>query len=212
MRVAAGAAVVAVAEAPLVVWAPHATLFVALDAGAARLAEPEGPVQPAATLGGEPAGRVALARRAPLGDATRAQSLADCALAAYLAAAGRRLVDAAAEHARARRQFGHAIGSFQAVAHPLADAVIGLDAAATLARVAAWEWDAGEPGTRARAAAARLSASRAAERAAHASHQVFGALGITVAGPAFHVSRRILQLAHATFGAAAAREALEAAP
>ncbi len=86
------------------------------------------------------------ARRKLLGDATRALALAQIAAAAYLAAAGRRLVDAAADHAKTRRQFGRAIASFQAVSHPLADAVIALDAAATLARVAAWEWDAQRAG------------------------------------------------------------------
>jgi hypothetical protein len=39
----------------------------------------------------------------------------------------------------------------------------------------------------------------------HVCHQVFGAIGITLEGPAFHVSRRIRQLA-AWPGEAAARE------
>ncbi len=191
---AAGTLVAAVGEPPILGWAPCAQRFVEVAGGEAWLAEPEGAIEPVATLGGEPAGRVRLARRAPLGAIAWAQALADLAGAAYLAAAGRALVDAAAEHARARKQFGRPIGAFQAVAHPLADAVIALDAAATLARVAAWEWDEADPRAGARAAAARLSAARASERAAHAAHQVFGALGVMRDGPAFFASRRVLQL------------------
>jgi alkylation response protein AidB-like acyl-CoA dehydrogenase len=193
-RLAAGALVAAVGEPPIVVWAPLAQRFIEVAEGRAWLAEPDGPIEVVTTLGGDPAGRLGLARRAELGACDRAQALADVAGAAYLAAAGRALVDAAADHARVRKQFGRAIGGFQAVAHPLADAVIALDAAATLARVAAWEWDERDSRAGARAAAAWLSASRAAERAAHAAHQVFGALGAMRDGPAFFASRRILQL------------------
>jgi len=206
--VAEGRARIAVGAPPLVAWAPVAQLFVEVEGERAWLAEPRGAIEPVATLGGEPWGRVALARRVDLGDAGRAHALADLALGAWLAAAGRRLVDAAAEHARTRRQFGRAIADFQAVSHPLAGAAIDLDAAATLARVAAGLWDEIDTGARRMAGAARLSAARASLRAAHAAHQVFGALGITVDGPAFHVSRRIRQLASAPPGLDAARAAL----
>ena len=53
---------------------------------------------------------------------------------------------------------------------------------------------AGRARARASAAAARLSAGRAAIAAAHTCHQLFGAIGITLEGPVFHVSRRIRQL------------------
>ena len=59
-----------------------------------------------------------------------------------------------------------------------------------------------------RAAAARLSARRAALEAAHVCHQLFGALGIVLEGPVFHVSRRIRQLASQAPGEGPAREAL----
>jgi len=206
--VAAGEAIVSVGTPPLLPWAPIAQLFVEVDGDAAWLAEVDGAIEPVATLGGEPWGRVALARRAPLDATARAHALGNLALAAYLGAAGRRLIEAAAEHARARRQFGRAIASFQAVSHPLADCVVALDAAATLARVAAWEWDAEEPSASMRSATARLSASRAAERAAHAAHQVFGALGVMRDGPAFYASRRILQLVASPPGLSPARATL----
>ena len=49
-------------------------------------------------------------------------------------------------------------------------------------------------------------ATRAAVDAAHTCHQLFGAVGITVEGPVFHVSRRILQLASQPPALAGARE------
>jgi len=207
-RVATGEAIVSVGSPPLLPWAKVAQVFVEVDGDAAWLAEARGAIEAVAVLGGEPWGRATLVRRAALGATARAHALGNLALAAYLGAAGRRLVDAAAEHARARRQFGRAIAGFQAVAHPLADAVIALDAAATLARVAAWEWDTGAGAAAMRAAAARLSASRAAEHAAYAAHQTFGALGVTSDGPAFFASRRILQLTASVPGPSPARATL----
>ena len=91
-----------------------------------------------------------------------------------------------------------------------------LAGAATLARAAAFRFDraGGEalaPDAIAAAGAARLSAARAALGAAHACHQVFGAIGITLEGPVFHVSRRIRQLASDPARDASARAAVLAA-
>ena len=58
------------------------------------------------------------------------------------------------------------------------------------------------------AAGARLSAARSAVAAAHVCHQLFGAQGITLEGPVFHVSRRIRQLASQAPGDASARGVL----
>jgi alkylation response protein AidB-like acyl-CoA dehydrogenase len=137
----------------------------------------------------------------------RAFALHDIACAAYLAAAGAALVARAALHARTRRQFGRALGEFQAVAHPLADCAMRCDAARILARRAACAFDASAGDVSARAAAARLSARAAALDAAHVGHQVFGAQGIALEGPVFHVSRRIRQLASLPEGELRAREA-----
>jgi alkylation response protein AidB-like acyl-CoA dehydrogenase len=207
-QVMSGEALVAVADGPLVPWAPVADLFVELEGDDAHLARPRGPVEPLATLGGEPWGRVALERVRPLGDARRALALHDLALAAYLSAAGRRLVEDAADHARTRKQFGAAIGEFQAVALPLADSHLRLGACETLARAAACCFDGGDERSAEFAAAARVSASSAAREAAFTAHQVFGAIGITLEGPAFHVSRRIQQLAAQPPGLERGRSAL----
>ena len=206
--VASGEAIVAVGAPPLLPWAAEAEVFVELAGGRAFRARPAGAVERVETLGGEPWGRVALSRGAELPGLPRALAVYAIALAAYLAGAGQGLVEATAAHARTRRQFGRAIGEFQAVAHPLAECWIRLGAAESLARSAAWRLDAGEPDAFASAAAARISARRAALESAHVCHQLFGAQGIALEGPVFHVSRRIRQLASQPPDEAEAREAL----
>ena len=206
--VAAGEVLVAVGTPPLVPWAPEADLFVELADGRAHRAREAGAVERVETLGGEPWGRVVLVRGEELAGLPRALAVHALALAAYLAGAGQGLVEATAAHARVRRQFGRAIGDFQAVAHPLAECWIRLGAAESLARAAAFRLDAGAPDAFASAAAARLSARRASLEAVHVCHQLFGAQGIALEGPVFPVSRRIRQLASQPPDESAAREAL----
>ena len=208
-RVASGEAIVSVGAAPLFPFAPHAQLFVDIDGGRAWLCESRGSVEPVETLGGEPWGRVEVERREELVGVDRALQVYDVALAAFLAGAGLRLVEDAARHVQARKQFGRAIGEFQSVAHPLASAHIDLSGVQGLARAAAWSLDDGrELEARSLASAAGLAARRAAVDAAHTSHQLFGAIGITNEGPVFHLSRRIRQLASQPPGVGPARQAL----
>jgi alkylation response protein AidB-like acyl-CoA dehydrogenase len=207
-RVAQGEWIVSLGAPPLLPFAPVADCFIAIVGEAVHRAQPRGAIAAVETLGGEPWGRGELELGASLAASPRAWALHDIAFAAYAAAAGGALVGATAAHARTRQQFGRAIGEFQAVAHPLADAHVRLDSSATLARIAAHAWDEGAADVRARAAAARLSATRAALDAAYTAHQVFGALGITLEGPVFHVSRRIRQLATQPPSADGARDAL----
>jgi len=81
------------------------------------------------------------------------------------------------------------------VAHPLADSVIRLDASAALARSAAFALDTGAGDAMVALLRARASADRAAVAAAQTCHQVFGALGVSLEGPVFNYSRRMLQAA-----------------
>jgi alkylation response protein AidB-like acyl-CoA dehydrogenase len=202
-----GSALISAGQPPLMPWARHARIFLVIDGETVRRAEPMGPVEPVSTLGGEPWGRVELAPGPVLEGAQRGLVLSECALAAYLAAAGLRLIADASEHARVRQQFGKPIGEFQGVALPLAASHIRLEAAATIAREAAWRFDAAElVRARTTAARARLSAGAAALDAAYVAHQVFGAIGITLEGPAYHITRRIRQLASQPPGEDAARE------
>jgi hypothetical protein len=201
----AGAAIVSLGEPPLLPFAPIADHFVALEGERAFRARPAGAIHAVDTLAGEPWGRVALVRGSELPGAAAALAAGRLAGAALLAAAGRRALELAAEHARTRKQFGRAIGEFQAVAHPLADAWIRISAAELLARAAAQHADVAAPEAPALAAAAWLSARRAALGAAQRAHQTFGAVGITLEGPVFPLSRRIRQWTSLTLGESAAR-------
>jgi hypothetical protein len=201
--IVSGDALPSVGASPLWPWGPHASVFIELDGDAAYRVQPMAVPEPVETLGGETWGRAEVSRLESLPGLPRGQALCEISTAAYATAAARHLVDTTADHARTRRQFGRSIGEFQAVAHPLADCHIALSAAEILTREAAFRFDraSGEaPGeiparVRSAAAAARASARRASVESAHICHQLFGALGITLAGPVFHVSRRILQLA-----------------
>jgi alkylation response protein AidB-like acyl-CoA dehydrogenase len=127
-------------------------------------------------------------------------------LAAYLVGLTGRLLDVAVSYATDRRQFGKAIGDFQAVAHPLADVALGARAAGALARSAAGTFDGGDDPAPS-AAVARLSATRAARRASYQAHQVHGAMGFTVEGPVAHLSHRARQVSLHVPGPARLREA-----
>jgi alkylation response protein AidB-like acyl-CoA dehydrogenase len=206
-RVAGGECVVSVGAGRVWPWGPAAQLFIELDGDRAFLAR-AATLEAVSTLGGEPWGRGALARERELGDARAALALHDTALAAYATAAGQRLVDAASDHARTRVQFGKAIGEFQGVALPLADCRIRLDGAEMLARRAGYALAQGWDDAPSHAAAAALSACSAALTSVNVCHQVFGAIGITLEGPIFHVTRRIRQLAGQPPGLAHARARL----
>jgi alkylation response protein AidB-like acyl-CoA dehydrogenase len=177
-RVLAGEAIVAVAAGGRVAWAPVADLFVLLEPdGFASLAVPAGPVASASTLGGQPWGEVALDAGRRLGPFERPVALADVARAAYLAGAAARVVEIAAEYVQHRVQFGRSLGAFQAVAHPLAECRARAAAARDAALFAAHHLDRDGPTSPSLAAAARLSATDAATRAAYAGHQAMGGMG-----------------------------------
>lgn len=125
--------------------------------------------------------RVAAAQRlGPEGDGFRiAMALLDggrLGIAAQSLGIGRAALDAAAAHARARRQFGKPIGAFEPVQWMLADTATELHAARLLTWRAAWLRATGKPITRA-AAEAKLAASEAANRAAYRAVEVFGGYG-----------------------------------
>jgi alkylation response protein AidB-like acyl-CoA dehydrogenase len=99
--------------------------------------------------------------------------------AAVLIGVGLRLLDLAVEHARQRQQFGRPIGSFQAVKHLLANALVKVDFAQPAVERAAWSLATGQS-TRARdVSMAKALASEAALQSARAAIQVHGALGYT---------------------------------
>ncbi len=100
--------------------------------------------------------------------------------AAQLCGVAQGAIDLAAEYARTRQQFGRAIGSFQAVAFQLAEAVAVRKAAWDLTLHAAWAVETGRDEALAQVHAAKAAAGKAAVFAAERCIQVHGGMGITM--------------------------------
>jgi len=199
----------------LLPWGLDADIFLVADESRIYRAGAPPSVTSVDTLGGEPWGRGTLEIEAELDGAMRGLITGNIARAAYLASAGLRLVTDASNYATTRKQFGKALGDFQAVTQPLADCAIAVTAAQTLARAAACHFDSFLSGRSASlrqadiyAAGAAFSASRAALKSAFVCHQVFAGIGITLEGPVYHISRRIRQLASQAPGHSAEQELL----
>jgi alkylation response protein AidB-like acyl-CoA dehydrogenase len=118
------------------------------------------------------------------------------AIAGVLAAA--EAVGAAAEvlglactYASQRRQFGHTIGSFQAIRHLLADLYVNVESSWSSVLYAAAALDEREPGALRTAAVAKAYAGRATHEVAHGALQVFGGIAFTAEHPAHRFLRRI---------------------
>jgi hypothetical protein len=153
----------------------------ARPAGAVRLVVP-GPATAESTVDAtRPLRRPALpAGGVVAADADLVRRRIDLASAAQLIGLGRRLLDLTTDYARTRHQFGVPIGSFQAVKHQCADALLALEFAAPAVFAAAWALGnrTGEVG-RAVSMAAVLAAE-AATRTARVAIQCHGAIGYTV--------------------------------
>ena len=143
-----------------------------------------------------------------LGSASSVDQVA--ATAAVLAAA--EAVGAAAsvlalarDYAAERRQFGHTIGSFQAVRHMLADMVVLTESSWSSVLFAAASLDEGEPDSLRTAAVAKAWTSRATLDVAHGALQVFGGVAFTAEHRAHLYLRRIASLG-SRYGSAADHE------
>jgi alkylation response protein AidB-like acyl-CoA dehydrogenase len=98
---------------------------------------------------------------------------------AVLVGVADRLLAMAAHYAKERVQFGKPIGSFQAVKHHLADALVRVEFARPVVYRAAWSLSEGDPQARLHASMAKAMASEAATVAARTALQVHGAIGYT---------------------------------
>ena len=85
-------------------------------------------------------------------------------------------LDMAVNYARERRQFGRPIGSFQAIAHMLADLEIQIEAAWALTLKAAWRISRGEDALK-EITMAKLLAAETYVKTAEAGMQVMGGYG-----------------------------------
>jgi alkylation response protein AidB-like acyl-CoA dehydrogenase len=187
-------------------FAAHArTLLVDAGEEARVVALEPGETEPVASSYGYPFGRLpALGGRgegAGSGDALRRWWRV--ALAAELAGTLRAALDATLAHVKQRRQFGRAIGSFQAVQHRLAECHVLVEGSAWLAREAAWRGADAES-----AAAAAAFSSAAAARIFTETHQLSGAIGYTRAHPLHVFSMRLQALRLELGGVGAHRRAL----
>jgi alkylation response protein AidB-like acyl-CoA dehydrogenase len=162
-------------DALLVVSPDRVRLAATPDAAACRpVARPLDPLTPVDVVDvlpdGEPVGGPDLAARL-----RRDGALLAAALHAGLAGGALAM---ATDYAQERMQFGRPIGSFQALKHLLADARVAVEVARAAVAAAGVEID--EDGDASRAVdAARIVASRAADRATRASIQVHGGIGFT---------------------------------
>jgi len=107
------------------------------------------------------------------GNASDVLDLGVLCQAAQLVGLGRGLLEQASAYVTQRRQFGRAVGEFQAVKHHLADVLVALEFARPLVHAAAVTGSARD------VSAARVAAADAAYLAARAALQVHGAVGFT---------------------------------
>lgn len=100
-------------------------------------------------------------------------------VAADLCGAAEWQLQTTAEYARVRSQFDHPLGFFQAVKHPIVNAMIDIDRARSLVYAAACEIDSGEASAEIAARMAKSAASDAAAFVSGRSVQLHGGIGFT---------------------------------
>lgn len=115
----------------------------------------------------------------PERDARAAFDLATLAHAATLLGAAEKMLELSVEYLLSRRQFGRVIGEYQALKHRAADVRVALDFARPLILGAAVALDADWAEAARSVSAAKVSAGRAADKAASAALQLHGAIGYT---------------------------------
>jgi alkylation response protein AidB-like acyl-CoA dehydrogenase len=118
-------------------------------------------------------------------------------LAAYALEAvgiGSKAVELAADYVSSREQFGKKIGAYQAVAHAVVDAYVGVELGRSLAYWAAWAVAEGDEQVDLACAAAKSHASEAAVAACEHAIQVHGGIGFTWEHPLHRYYKRALQL------------------
>jgi len=112
--------------------------------------------------------------------AQRWRALALVATTADLLGAARGAHALACDYAKIRAQYGHPIGTYQAVSHPLAEGLALIEGSVSILRYAAWAVDEAAPDDAIRAARlAKVYCARAARTVCETSIQVHGGIGNT---------------------------------
>lgn len=104
-----------------------------------------------------------------------------CSVGAAAVGFAQRAMEEATSYAKARRQFGRAIGEFQGIQFKLADMATELEAARLLVHQAAWSHDIGNADAKQKSSMAKLHATEAAQRIIDSALQIHGGNGL-VAG------------------------------
>jgi alkylation response protein AidB-like acyl-CoA dehydrogenase len=106
-------------------------------------------------------------------------NVAATALAAEMVGGMQRTLDITVDYAKTRKQFGKAIGSFQAVQHQCADMYLETESARSAVYYAAWALQEGAPDAAAAVSIAKLYASDAARAVGNRGIQIHGGMGFT---------------------------------
>ncbi len=113
-------------------------------------------------------------------DAALASARATLGTAAFLLGLARRQLDLTVGYLQTRKQFGVAIGTYQGLKHPLADAVVGTEFAWPAVLMAAQSLATQADDVALRVSHAKAAASDAAYRMSRVCLQAHGAIGYTV--------------------------------
>ena len=105
--------------------------------------------------------------------------VATVAACAYLVGLSQMDFDTTLNYAKERVQFGRPIGSFQAIQHKLADAIIDVDGSRFITYKAAWSLTEGEGDTDLMISMAKAWASDASRRVVAHGQQIHGGIGFT---------------------------------
>jgi alkylation response protein AidB-like acyl-CoA dehydrogenase len=132
------------------------------------------------------------------------------AVASYAVGGAARAHEMATDYAKGRVQFDKPIGSFQGVAHPLAEMAMEVEGARVLAYEAAWARARGRD-ARTLAAMAKLYACDVFRRTTKVAHQVYGGIGFTRDIDIQLYYRRAKQLELSWWGPAELEERIAAA-
>jgi len=203
---AAGGETTVTAGDPLVPYAGSSDLLVVLAPEPILATRAEATLTPVESVDGSRR----LARVSATGDArrlsreelSRAYWRGNLGYAAQLVGLGRRMLDLTVDYVRERRQFGVAIGSFQALKHKLADVRIALEFAAPLVYRAAHSLAYDDPSSGLHGSMAKAQAADAARLAARHALQCHGAIGYSYEHDLHLFMKRAWALA-ATWGDAA---------
>jgi len=109
----------------------------------------------------------------------KTEKVATVAACAYLVGLSQMDFDVTLNYAKERVQFGRPIGSFQAIQHKLADAVIDVDGSRFITYKAAWSMAEGEPDADLMISMAKAWASDASRRVVAHGQQIHGGIGFT---------------------------------